>query len=326
MLSQYSVCSRWWEPMAGLHRKYRNLEAYVNPLIQALGREMHHQLKKDMQRRIGYSKAVDIWSVGCLAGMLFTNSFLFPKDNESKDSEHIAPSLDMEQCAAKFDLGFMDTRADWDHVSRKAKDFIRKCVMVDESERLTAKQALLHRWFTHHQYVADLQAAYGRAIADWKPRTPGSRGDLIEYLGAEKTGTNDPQGRYDAQLHADVKSRFFSAGLPPVPQFRSFEPSAHASKQRHTPLSPLTSDALPGASPIRPQTAGAGAVTQDGETLLSAAEGQTYFSIQDLAPPESFHPLTPGGMPSFSQTGWDLEIRDSIDPHMLDITGARVRV
>lgn len=285
---------------------------------------MHQQLRRDVQKKLGYSKAVDVWSVGCLAGTLFTNSFLFSKDEVEGEDGHVPSALNSQECKAKYDLGFLDTRPEWNHVSRKAKDFIRNCVMLDESKRLTAKQALLHRWLTHHQYAADLQAAHGRAIADWKPRRDAQ--DLIEYLDQQSARTEITKDRFDAQLHTDTKSRYFPTGLPPVPQFRSFEPLPQAtSKPRHTPLSPLTFDSMPGASPIRPPTAGADLATQEESSMLSAAEGQTYFSIQDFAPPQSLHLLAPGHPSSFSQNGWDMGIGDSIDPRMLDIAHAKTR-
>lgn len=32
----------------------------------------------------GYNEAVDVWSIGCLAGTLLTNAFLFPRERSSR--------------------------------------------------------------------------------------------------------------------------------------------------------------------------------------------------------------------------------------------------
>ena len=78
------------------------------------------------------------------------------------------------------DLSFMDTCSSWHDVGRKAKSFVRSCLVVDESTRLTAEQALQHTWFTSRHYAAEIEAAYQRAIGDWKPR--GTREGLIEEI------------------------------------------------------------------------------------------------------------------------------------------------
>ena len=36
--------------------------------------------------------------------------------------------------------------AEWDCISAEAKDFIRSLLLVDPAQRLTARQALTHRW------------------------------------------------------------------------------------------------------------------------------------------------------------------------------------
>jgi serine/threonine protein kinase len=83
----------------------------------------------------------------------------------------------------------METKERWQHVGRKAKSFIRGCCVPNESQRLTAKQALLHEWFTNKYYAQELEAAYQRAINDWMPRA--ETDDVVEFIdtGVAAAGT-----------------------------------------------------------------------------------------------------------------------------------------
>ncbi|KAK0947877.1 hypothetical protein LTR29_000778 [Friedmanniomyces endolithicus] len=161
--------------------------------------EIIEQRKGDRKQTEGYGKAVDLWSVGCVAGLVLTGELL-PLDNHGRST---APSQ-AQASTARWDLTFIDTAAAWRDVSRKAKAFVRGCLNIDEDERLHAEQALQHQWFTHKHYAAELEAAYRRAVQDWKPRTV--KGSLVEFIDTSDIIVPDPQDPRDAQ---ETTSRHF---------------------------------------------------------------------------------------------------------------------
>ncbi|PSN71206.1 Pkinase-domain-containing protein, partial [Corynespora cassiicola Philippines] len=125
---------------------------------------------------IGYSKSVDMWSIGCIAATILTGQVLFgTQDPRYEDPEKI------KFLASECDLSIIDDEyhATWTKIDWRAKDLIKHLVVLDENARMTAAQALLHKWFTgDHKF----DGVYQQAIEGWKPRRRESA--LIESLAA----------------------------------------------------------------------------------------------------------------------------------------------
>ena len=134
--------------------------------------------------RYGYTKAVDLWSLGCitvvlLAGELplqhLTGTYTYPTElAQIKD--------DLDQS--------LYNNIGWDKAGKCAKDFICRLLMPDESKRMNVKQALNHYWFTNPIYKKQLESLYERSVRDWKPRM--HRGHLIVDLDDLETSGNAP--------------------------------------------------------------------------------------------------------------------------------------
>ena len=159
-------------------------------------REITLQLQQAAADRIGYSQAVDIWSVGCVTCTILSADVLF-------EPENLRTGLsieDYDRCMERIDSG-----RDWILIHRRAKDFIKGCIDLDEETRLTATEALASEWFRHPNYRDDMDAAYKRAIADWKPKGH-SEDDLIKHISTkyvEKPKAETVHSQYfDSQFHA----------------------------------------------------------------------------------------------------------------------------
>jgi serine/threonine protein kinase len=181
--------------------------------------------------RKGYSKAVDIWSIGCLTAALLTNRSIFP--DESPNFEDRA-SLRARHPTERWGLKIMDVGKEWKSIGRKAKSFIRGCLRLDECGRLSAKQALLHEWFTNKHYAVEIEAAYQRAIEDWVPRDLND--DVVESIDtsaatdAAKLVSADVE-RLEEQVRPHDLTEAQQYSLPPPPSL-FFNPTAY-----HTPFS-----------------------------------------------------------------------------------------
>lgn len=198
-------------------------------------REVYQQLKRDLQKETGYSKAIDMWSIGCIAATLLTNDLIFSDNGHNHavaNNEAGAQSMD-----ERWGLGILDTSTIWQGISRKAKSFVRGCLNVDETARLTAKQALLHTWFTNKHYAAEIEAAYQRAIHDWKPR--GKSGSLVEFIDTMDAVPLAERPGHVKRLVEETKSRHFPLHIGAKPPPNAFDPNQvyhPPPKQRHTPL------------------------------------------------------------------------------------------
>jgi serine/threonine protein kinase len=120
---------------------------------------------------IGYSKAVDIWSIGCIVRVLISSDSVVP-----------GQELQKHDASRKSGYGayvaFLSGNEAWSRISEAARSFIRGCLTIDEMARLTACAALQHEWFTHEDYREEFDAAYQRAIQGWRPRQRG-KGELL---------------------------------------------------------------------------------------------------------------------------------------------------
>ncbi|KAI7892696.1 kinase-like domain-containing protein [Mucor mucedo] len=125
---------------------------------------------------LSYHKAIDMWSVGCIAAELYTGLPLFPGENEQEQLACIMETMGLpdrhlvERCSRRklfFDSGGYPRLV----VNSKGKkrlpstrplyqalkchdivfvDFIHRCLQWDPAKRLTPKEAL------HHEFITDM--------------------------------------------------------------------------------------------------------------------------------------------------------------------------
>lgn len=263
----------------------------------------------------GYNEAVDVWSVGCLAGTLLTNAFLFPRDRSAR-SRSSGPDNDADLTVA-FNLQFLDTSEDWQRASRKCKSFIRGCAMVDDSQRLTVAQALQHPWVAHPSFAAAMHAEYARAIADWTPRA--SSKDVIEYLKPPLPTKKALETGYEARLHEEVRSHHFASPTVPVPiQFRTLNASVQASKLHPVKLSPINIQDKQSRRPAssRGIAASNAEVNQSANAKTNKRqedEEMSYASIQDYAPPILYSKSAVDTQDGLAQSAWGMQLAQSMD-------------
>ena len=83
----------------------------------------------------GHSFPVDLWALGVITYFLLSGHTPFDR---SSQKDEIASIIKGEY---KF-----EPKEYWDAVSDVAKDFVKRCLTVDPSSRITAKEALKHPW------------------------------------------------------------------------------------------------------------------------------------------------------------------------------------
>lgn len=89
--------------------------------------------RTSLNKQGSYGKEVDIWSLGVTVHVIL--SLRPPFDEEENSQMH-----------AGIDFVLRFDSAEWDSVSRQAKNFVARCLEVDLAKRMTAKQCLEHEW------------------------------------------------------------------------------------------------------------------------------------------------------------------------------------
>jgi calcium/calmodulin-dependent protein kinase I len=81
-----------------------------------------------------YDETVDMWSVGVIIYVTLVGYPPFLEDDQQIQCRKI--------CNAEYDF----YQEDWGKISEDAKDMIKKLLVEDPDKRLTANQAMQHRW------------------------------------------------------------------------------------------------------------------------------------------------------------------------------------
>lgn len=109
-----------------------------------------------------------MWSLGTVTSAVLTGRSIFVKDQASHETRTSGEAI--IEAAATCDLQELDNSVEWKGVSDRGKDFVKKLLVLDEKERMTAVQALEHEWFTSKECETSSNALYQQAIKNWIPR------------------------------------------------------------------------------------------------------------------------------------------------------------
>ncbi|KAL1860156.1 hypothetical protein Plec18167_004270 [Paecilomyces lecythidis] len=122
-------------------------------------------------RKNGYTKAVDLWSLGCITAVLLTGGSPFIDPDTGLYSEELAQKCNLER---------LEADEKWIRVGGRPKDFVHRLLVLDENSRMDVKQALRHCWFTNPAHKEEFDLLYKRAVKGWKPRIS-NKPILLEY-------------------------------------------------------------------------------------------------------------------------------------------------
>lgn len=184
--------------------RYQRMFSYVGTLEFAAPEI--HRANPMIPDEEGYSKSVDMWSIGTITATVLTGDCIFT--DRTHPQFHEDPRMVIVGLAARCDLSDLDDEyhPSWSEVEMLAKDFIKGLLVLDEVERMTATQALAHGWFSDECYAEDLQDVYYRSIADWKPRQ--MRSQLVERI-SKSLPDLTAVGLPGQAINQDTVSRFF---------------------------------------------------------------------------------------------------------------------
>ncbi|KAF2024920.1 kinase-like protein, partial [Setomelanomma holmii] len=198
-----------------------------------------HRVNPTIPEEEGYSKSVDMWSIGTVTATVLTGDQLFTDRRHPR--YHDDPRMVIMDLAAACDLSIIDEEYHprWSEVEAAAKDLIKSLLVLDEDERLTVTQALAHSWFSNETYAEDLEDVYDRSIADWQPRQMSSQ--LVERISKSLPDLTAVGLPGQAITQATV-SRFFHPSEHKLTQNILQTLSASQHWRASTPLPSITED------------------------------------------------------------------------------------
>jgi serine/threonine protein kinase len=79
-------------------------------------------------------------------------------------------------------LADLERTSEWSETSARPKAFVGKLLLVDESRRLTAGEALQDSWFNNDFLKPDFEDLYKRTIRHWQPSL--YKKPVIEFMNA----------------------------------------------------------------------------------------------------------------------------------------------
>jgi len=138
-----------------------------------------------------YSSQVDLWSVGVIVYILLCGFPPFYGDNDAQMFKKIKAGQ------YKFLAPY------WDPISADAKDFVAKLLVVDNKKRMTATEALKHKWLmpetAKHVSKKNLFADMGG------PETKGPDSGAVSDNSAEQSETVDSMQACFVDMQLDRK-------------------------------------------------------------------------------------------------------------------------
>lgn len=172
-----------------------------------------HRANEAIPRAWGYSLSVDMWSIGSITAAILTGEQIFSCRQNGpfeEDARRVIVNL-----AAQCDLSILDDEYHplWGPIAPAPKDFIKRLLVLDEDNRMSATEALNHIWFTHPMMAAEFEAQYERSIRGWRPRPKDDQ--LIEQISTSKPASNSAQS-FTSTPADDTASRFFSYKQAPI--------------------------------------------------------------------------------------------------------------
>ncbi|OCF38315.1 CAMK/CAMK1 protein kinase [Kwoniella heveanensis CBS 569] len=106
-------------------------------------------------KKAGHGKPVDIWAIGVITYFLLCGYTPFDRDSQYEEMQAICNG-DYKFEPAEY----------WSGVSDTARDFVRKCLTIDPTNRPTAQHLLEHKWLKagEESFVKDPTSPVGSAV------------------------------------------------------------------------------------------------------------------------------------------------------------------
>ncbi|CAI6333392.1 unnamed protein product [Periconia digitata] len=248
--------------------------------------------RRSTQKSLGYSKAVDLYSIGCIAAVLLSGTLLLPSYSASRQGGFSPDTV--QRVSPLWDVSALDDEFDpmWRYIGSRPKDFIKRLLVVQEDRRMTAVEALDHEWFSNKQHASEFRALYKRSIKDWKPHE--STLDIIEELQEVNSQSES------TSIHPVAAVDLIEEAYPVSEESENLQlrdPNARIHESSPSSDNHLSPDRVQGAEPSNVQS-------DDLDITCVSADIPEWFEEHQHEPQAS-------GMYSIPDSNGDLPMRDN---------------
>eukprot|EP00948_MAST-09A_sp_MAST-9A-sp1_P003451 g3451.t1 len=130
----------------------------------------------EVHKHRSYDVSIDIWSLGCVIFMIVGGYHPFDPFAEKSDPEIV-------QSITSGDYSFVDEVDDiWSSRSSECKDLISRCLSLDPSKRLTAKEMKDHPWFSNMGHSEHLSFLEGQTLGDYQKKMKKVRNEFVYII------------------------------------------------------------------------------------------------------------------------------------------------
>lgn len=141
--------------------------------------EIYHAIA-DSRKYVRYSPTIDLWAVGIIAAVFLTGKMPFGSTDAFKICTSSAAAAYFERYEQLSGPRVVQGPT-WATVPDRPKDLVQRLLVMSEKERLTAKQALQHGWFTHEGLAQKHEAIWWWASKHaMRPRKPNA--DFVQEI------------------------------------------------------------------------------------------------------------------------------------------------
>ncbi|RKP21726.1 Pkinase-domain-containing protein, partial [Rozella allomycis CSF55] len=139
----------------------------------------------EVLKRKGYSRSVDLWSIGVITYILLVG---YPPFYEENNAALFALIMKGDY---EFDSPY------WDNISKEAKDFISKLLVVDHEKRLDARAAIEHPWIKRFKPEENELVDNLRKLSVNSPESPAT--DIVGHFETDNNESADSEHEFERQ-------------------------------------------------------------------------------------------------------------------------------
>jgi len=125
-----------------------------------------------------YDEKCDVWSCGVILYILLCG---YPPFGGASDNEILQK---VKKAKFRFD------EEDWSKISEDAKDLIRKMLVKDPSERISAAEALKHPWMTKNAAVNPLNTKAINNLTQFRSKNK-LRQAILAFIATQMTSPQE---------------------------------------------------------------------------------------------------------------------------------------
>lgn len=160
--------------------------------------------------------STDMYCIGVISALLLLGI-------TTNDARHASTS---SRLTSEVTLKQIEQQGRWKNLSKNSKEFVTDLLDSQDSNRMSAAEALRRPWFPQSQPSIDFEELYQRAVSKWRPRM--STTPLVEFVaGRSNTIRSLKCAEYIIDRETQLREASRSRNIPVEPPYKPFPRRMH---------------------------------------------------------------------------------------------------